>query len=49
MVTKKVAPKKAKLAEVTGILTEAQAELKIKLDMVEKVKAQVAKLEADCQ
>ena len=49
MVTKKVAPKKAKLAEVTVVLNEAQAELKIKLDMVQNVKDQVAKLEAECQ
>ena len=31
-VTKKVAPKKAKHAEVTAVLKEAQAELQIKLD-----------------
>ena len=33
-VTKKVAPKKAKHAEVTAVLKEAQAELQIKLDEV---------------
>jgi dynein heavy chain len=38
LVVKKVAPKKAKLAEVTEVLNEAQAELKIKLDEVQKVK-----------
>jgi dynein heavy chain len=30
-------------------LAEAQIELKVKLDLVQKVKDQVAKLEADCQ
>jgi len=34
MVTKKVAPKKAKYAEVTAILKEATAELQVKLDEV---------------
>jgi dynein heavy chain len=34
IVTKKVAPMKAKYAEAMGELTAAQAELKIKLDMV---------------
>lgn len=48
VVVKKVAPKKAKLAEVTIILNEAKAELKIKLDEVQAVKDKVAKLEADC-
>lgn len=48
IVTKKVAPKKAKHAEVTKVLKEAQAELKIKLDQVAVVKEAVAKLEADC-
>lgn len=33
-VTKKVAPKKLKHAEVTAVLKEAQAELQIKLDEV---------------
>ena len=49
VVVKKVAPKKKKLAEVTTILNEAQAELQIKLDMVQAVKDKVAQLEADCQ
>ena len=49
IVVKKVAPKKKKLAEVTAILTEAQSELQVKLDMVQKVKDKVAQLEADCQ
>lgn len=48
-VTKKVAPKKAKHAEVTAVLKEAQAELQIKLDEVQKVKDAVAKLQANCQ
>lgn len=43
-VTKRVAPKKAKHAEVTAVLKEAQAELQIKLDEVQKVKDAVAKL-----
>ena len=46
MVTKKVAPKKAKLAEVTAILNEKQAELDIKMAMVKEVKDKVAALEA---
>ncbi len=46
---KKVAPKKKKLAEVTAILTEAQSELQVKLDMVQKFKDKVDQLEADCQ
>ena len=48
IVVKKVAPKKAKLAEVKGILSSAQAELKVKQDSVAEVKATVAKLEAEC-
>jgi len=48
-VVKKVAPKKAKFAEVTEILNRAQATLQVKLDKVAKVKAEVAKLEAECQ
>jgi dynein heavy chain len=48
IVVKKIAPKKKKLAEVTAILTEAQAELQVKLDMVQAVKDKVAQLEADC-
>lgn len=32
IVVKKVAPKKKKLAEVTGVLNEAQGELQVKLD-----------------
>jgi dynein heavy chain len=49
VVTKKVAPKKAKYAEVTAVLKSAQDELKIKLDGVQVIKDQVAKLEAECQ
>ena len=49
IVVKKVAPKKAKFAEVTEILKTAQADLQVKLDKVAKVKAEVAKLEAECQ
>lgn len=49
IVVKKVAPKKAKLAEVKAILASAQAELKVKQDSVAEVKATVAKLEAECQ
>lgn len=49
LVVKKVAPKKAKLAEVTAILNEAQAELQVKLDEVQEVKDKVAKLEAECR
>lgn len=48
IVTKKVAPKKAKYAEVMGILKQAQSELKVKLDALQEVKDAVAKLEADC-
>ena len=44
-----MAPKKAKYAEVTAVLKSAQDELKIKLDGVQVIKDQVAKLEADCQ
>lgn len=47
-VVKKVAPKKARLAEVTEILNSAQAELSVKQKAVQEVKDQVAKLEADC-
>ena len=49
MVVKKISPKKNKLAEVTSTLTKAQAELQVKLDMVQAVKDKVAQLEADCQ
>jgi dynein heavy chain len=48
IIVKKVAPKKAKLAEVKGVLSSAQAELKVKLDDVQLVKDTVAKLEANC-
>ena len=44
-VTAKVAPKKAKLAEVTVVLKEAQAELQIKLNDLQKVKDAVASLQ----
>lgn len=49
LVTKKVAPKKAKYEEVTAILKTAQAELQVKLDEVQAVKDKVAILEATCQ
>jgi len=34
---------------VTAILKQAQGELQVKLDKVAAVKAEVAKLEAECQ
>lgn len=49
VVTKKVAPKKKKLAEVTVVLAAAEAELSIKMEQVNEVKAKVAALEAECQ
>jgi dynein heavy chain len=49
IVTAKVAPKKAKLAEVKAILKEAQAELDIKLSEVKEVKDKVAALQADVE
>jgi len=49
MVTKKVAPMKAKYSEAMTELNAAQSELKVKLDQVQVVKDKVAKLEADCQ
>jgi len=49
IVTKKVAPKKKKLAEVSAVLEAAESELAIKMAQVNEVKAKVAALEANCQ
>jgi len=47
IVTKKVAPKKAKYAEVMGVLKQAKGELQVKLDSLQEVKDKVAALEAE--
>lgn len=48
IVTKNVAPKKARLAEATEVLNVAKAKLQVKLDDLAKVKQAVAELEANC-